>query len=124
MPAEAAFLHDIPLFASMDDDTSMWKMYRIQGGNDRLATALAKPLGPRLQLRTELVAVSQRGTNVRVSIVASVLPRRRMVSLPTLTRIRTCPSCSSGTFSGTSMQNASRAVVCSACTNAPPPERE
>ena len=36
-------------------------MYRIEGGNDRLAAALAAPLGARVQLGTEVVAVSQRG---------------------------------------------------------------
>jgi monoamine oxidase len=43
-------------------------MYRIEGGNDRLATALASPLRERLQLDTELVAVSHRGRGVRVSV--------------------------------------------------------
>ena len=37
-------------------------MYRIEGGNDRLATALAAPLGDRLHLNTEVVALSHRGT--------------------------------------------------------------
>ena len=43
-------------------------MYRIDGGNDRLAAALAAPLGDRLHLNTEVVAVSHRGQNVRVSV--------------------------------------------------------
>ncbi len=43
-------------------------MYRIEGGNDRLAAALAAPLRERLQLDTELVAVSHRGRGVRVSV--------------------------------------------------------
>jgi monoamine oxidase len=43
-------------------------MYRIDGGNDRLATALANPLGNRLHLNAEVVAISQRGPNVRVSV--------------------------------------------------------
>ena len=43
-------------------------MYRIEGGNDRLATALAAPLGDRLRLNTELVAVSHRGRGVRASV--------------------------------------------------------
>ena len=43
-------------------------MYRIEGGNDRLATALAKPLGERLHLNTDIVAVSQRGQIVRVGV--------------------------------------------------------
>jgi monoamine oxidase len=43
-------------------------MYRIEGGNDALATALAKPLGARLHLNTEVAAVSQRGRVVRVAV--------------------------------------------------------
>jgi len=43
-------------------------MYRIDGGNDALATALAKPLGTRLHLNTEVVAISQRGRVVRVAV--------------------------------------------------------
>jgi monoamine oxidase len=43
-------------------------MYRIQGGNDRLALALAAELGDRIQLNTELVAVSHRGRGVRASL--------------------------------------------------------
>jgi monoamine oxidase len=43
-------------------------MYRIEGGNDRLASALAAPLGERLHLNTELVAVSHRGRGIRASV--------------------------------------------------------
>jgi len=43
-------------------------MYRIEGGNDQLTNALAAPLRERLQLDTELVAVSHRGRGVRVSV--------------------------------------------------------
>jgi monoamine oxidase len=43
-------------------------MYRIEGGNDRLAAALAAPLGDRLQLNTDVVALSHRGKVVRVSV--------------------------------------------------------
>jgi monoamine oxidase len=39
-------------------------MFRIAGGNDRLPTALAARLGGRIQLGTELVAVSVRGKSV------------------------------------------------------------
>src|SRR5439155_5123792 len=45
-----------------------WKSYRIEGGNDRLAAALASELGDRVKLDTELVAVSQRGGEVRVGL--------------------------------------------------------
>ena len=43
-------------------------MYRIEGGNDRLSTALAAPLGDRLRLNAEVVALSHRGSTVRVSV--------------------------------------------------------
>jgi monoamine oxidase len=43
-------------------------LYRIDGGNDKLAAALAAPLGPRLHLSTELVALSHRGKNVRATL--------------------------------------------------------
>ena len=43
-------------------------MYRIAGGNDRLASSLAASLGERLHLRTEVVAASQRGPRVRVTV--------------------------------------------------------
>jgi monoamine oxidase len=42
--------------------------YRIEGGNDALASALARTLESRLHLNTEVVAVSQRGKVVRVAI--------------------------------------------------------
>ena len=43
-------------------------MYRIDGGNDRLPAALAAALGDRLHLNTEVVALSHRGSTVRVSV--------------------------------------------------------
>ncbi len=43
-------------------------MYRIEGGNDRLPAALAGALGDRVQLNTEVVALSHRGSTVRVSV--------------------------------------------------------
>src|SRR6202040_212476 len=54
-------------FASIDQASS-WKTYRIDGGNDRLATTLAGPLGDRLRLDTEVVAVSHRGREARISV--------------------------------------------------------
>jgi monoamine oxidase len=42
--------------------------FRIEGGNHRLAAALAAPLGDRVRLDTELVAVSQRGQGVRATL--------------------------------------------------------
>ena len=55
------------------------KTYRIDGGNDRLATVLAEPLGDRLRLGTELVAVSHRGRQVR----ASLKHRRQLTQVTT-----------------------------------------
>jgi monoamine oxidase len=43
-------------------------LYRIEGGNDRLAAVLAEPLGDRLHLNTDVVALSHRGKVVRVSV--------------------------------------------------------
>ena len=43
-------------------------LYRIKGGNDRLTAAVAAQLGDRVRLRTEVVAVSQRGSGVRVTV--------------------------------------------------------
>ena len=67
-------------------------MYRIDGGNDRLAAALAEPLGERLHLNAELVAISQRGREVRASVrharsVSQITCDYLIVTLPaTLTR--------------------------------------
>jgi monoamine oxidase len=67
-PEELSLIAIVDQFASMDDLSPAWNMYRIEGGNDRLAAALARPLGSRLQLDTELVAVSHRGRHVRASV--------------------------------------------------------
>ena len=53
---------------SAEDKPAPWNMYRIEGGNDRLATALASSLGDRVRLNTELVAVSHRGPGVRATV--------------------------------------------------------
>jgi monoamine oxidase len=66
-PDELSLIALVDQFAS-DGPPGPGKMYRIQGGNDRLATALASGLGDRLRLKTELVAVSHRGTGVRASL--------------------------------------------------------
>ena len=67
-PEELSLLAIVDQFASMAEDSPVWKMYRIDGGNDRLASALATPLGDRVRLRTELVAISHRGRQVRASL--------------------------------------------------------
>jgi len=51
-----------------EDRPGPGNMYRIEGGNDRLATALASSLGDRVRLNTELVAVSHRGQGVRATV--------------------------------------------------------
>jgi monoamine oxidase len=51
-----------------DNGPAPWNMYRIEGGNDRLAAALATELGDRVRLNTELVAVSHRGQSVRATL--------------------------------------------------------
>jgi monoamine oxidase len=65
-PEELSLLALVDQFAS--DEATQWKSYRIEGGNDRLAEALAKSLGDRVQLSSELVAVSHRGKGVRVGV--------------------------------------------------------
>ena len=66
-PDELSLLALVDQFAT-DDAPVPDKMYRIEGGNDRLAAALAAGLGPAVKLGTEVVAVSQRGRAVRVSL--------------------------------------------------------
>jgi monoamine oxidase len=66
-PEELSLLALVDQFAT-DDAPAPWQSFRVSGGNDRIATALAKPLGDRLKLDTELVAVSYRGGGVRASI--------------------------------------------------------
>jgi monoamine oxidase len=66
-PEELSVIAFVDQFASADEPAG-FSMYRIVGGNDRLPAALAAPLGDRLQLNTELVALSHRGREVRVSL--------------------------------------------------------
>ena len=66
-PEELSLIALVDQFAAAEQDDP-WNFYRIVGGNDALARALAKPLGDRLRLRTEVVAVSHRGQSVRVSM--------------------------------------------------------
>lgn len=67
-PDELSLLALVDQFAT-DEELGSQPLFRIEGGNDRLASALAAPLGDRLRLNTELVAVSQRGRGVRVSVM-------------------------------------------------------
>jgi monoamine oxidase len=66
-PEELSVLALVDQFAG-GDTPAEGRMYRIAGGNDRLASALAAPLGDRLRLGSELVAISHRGRTVRASI--------------------------------------------------------
>jgi monoamine oxidase len=75
-PEELSLLALVDQF-SANDQPVPGRMYRIEGGNDRLAAALAARLGQRLRLGTELVAVSQRGQRVR----ASLRDRRRVAQV-------------------------------------------
>jgi len=66
-PDELSLIALVDQFAA-DDAPALRPMYRIDGGNDRLAAALAARLGDRLHASTEVVAVSHRGKTVRVSV--------------------------------------------------------
>jgi monoamine oxidase len=66
-PEELSLISLVDQFAS-DDEPGIGRMYRIDGGNDRLSTALAAGLGGRIRLDTEVVAVSQRGRGVRATV--------------------------------------------------------
>jgi monoamine oxidase len=66
-PEELSLLPLVDQFAA-DDEITPGRMYRIEGGNDRLPNAIAAELGDRVRLNTELLAVSQRGGTVRASL--------------------------------------------------------
>jgi monoamine oxidase len=65
-PEELSLLALVDQFATEEPGAD--HVYRIIGGNDGLGAALATRLGDRLQLSTELVAVSHRGRGVRASV--------------------------------------------------------
>jgi len=67
-PEALSLIALVDQFGADDDGPTFRNMYRIDGGNDRLATALAAALGERLRLNTELVAVSHRGQGVRATV--------------------------------------------------------
>ena len=66
-PEELSLIALVDQFGA-SDDLGPGPMYRIQGGNDALPNAIASRLGSRIRLRTEVVAVSQRGSTVRVTV--------------------------------------------------------
>jgi monoamine oxidase len=93
-PDELSLLALVDQFAS-NESAGAGNMYRIDGGNDRLATALAAPLGERVRLNTEVIAVSHRGREVRVSVkngrAVSQLTRDYMVFAVPATLLRRIP---------------------------------
>jgi len=66
-PDELSLIAFVDQFAD-NDERPIEAMYRIDGGNDRIATALASALGDRIRLNTELAAVSHRGREVRATV--------------------------------------------------------
>lgn len=66
-PDELSLLALVDQF-SHDEPAGPGRMYRIEGGNDRLTHALAAGLEGRLLLNTEVLGVSTRGGNARVSL--------------------------------------------------------
>jgi monoamine oxidase len=97
-PEELSLLALVDQFA---EDSDSWppQTYRIAGGNDRLATALAAPLGDRLHFSAELVSVSARGRRVRARVktarqIAEIEADYLVVALPatTLRRIPFSPA--------------------------------
>jgi monoamine oxidase len=66
--ADPEELSILPMIDQFSEDPGIWKAYRIEGGNDRLSAALAADLGERVKLGAEVIAVSQRGKNVRISV--------------------------------------------------------
>jgi monoamine oxidase len=66
-PEELSLLAIVDQFAE-NQQPGADQMYRITGGNDRLPAALAAKLGDRVQLGTELVAVSVRGKSVHATL--------------------------------------------------------
>jgi len=97
-PEELSLLALVDQFAG-EGPSLPWKTYRVDGGNDRLAAALAAPLGERLRLNTELVAVSHRGNVVRATVkrgraAASISSEYLVLALPatTLRRVPITPA--------------------------------
>jgi monoamine oxidase len=66
-PEELSLIALVDQFSN-SDAPAPGGMFRIEGGNDRLTSALAAPLADRLHLNTEIVAVSHRGSTVRASV--------------------------------------------------------
>ena len=85
-PEELSLLALVDQFAG-SDQPGPGSLFRIAGGNDRLPIALAARLGQRVQLGTELVAVSVRGRSVHATVrhgrtTASVTTDYLVLALP------------------------------------------
>jgi monoamine oxidase len=69
-PEDLSLLALVDQFA--DEETpGQARMYRIDGGNDSLVTALAKPLADRIRLQTALVSVAHSADGVDATVRAS-----------------------------------------------------
>ncbi|MEQ1870184.1 MAG: NAD(P)/FAD-dependent oxidoreductase [Vicinamibacterales bacterium] len=66
--ADPEQLSMLALVDQFSTDLVSERHYRIEGGNDRLPQALAAELGDRVQLGTELLAITHRGKRVRVAL--------------------------------------------------------
>ncbi|HEY7292874.1 MAG TPA: NAD(P)/FAD-dependent oxidoreductase [Vicinamibacterales bacterium] len=69
-PEELSLIALVDQFSASESPAG-GSLYRIEGGNDRLATAIAAKLGDRLRLKCEVLAVSQRGPGVRITVKES-----------------------------------------------------
>jgi monoamine oxidase len=70
-PEELSLIALVDQFGGSDEPAqgNMYRnFYRIDGGNDRLAAAIAARLGEGVKLNVEVIAVSQRGPGVRVAV--------------------------------------------------------
>jgi monoamine oxidase len=97
-PEELSLLALVDQFAT-SDVPGPGHLYRIEGGNDQLPSALAARLGDRVKLGAELVAVSVRGRAVHASIrhgrnVATAMSDYIVFALPasTLRRVPIVPA--------------------------------
>ena len=66
-PDELSLAALVDQFAASELPTGE-SMFRVEGGNDRIPTLMAGQLGDRVKLNAELVAVSQRGREIRASV--------------------------------------------------------
>jgi monoamine oxidase len=93
-PEDLSLLALVDQFADTGEATT-WRMYRIDGGNDRLAARLAASLGDRIRLKTELVSVRRRRdcveARVRHNGLASTLACDFLIAALPATMVRHVP---------------------------------